>query len=430
MGLRAPRLLAPFALALLVACASSGAPPAPPSATPTGPAGPATYAFFFEYEPLLTLGVQRDGAPIEGPATLRIQFEEEHPDRDPEAEFHMESVVPKEEPIPLVFHQGKAQLPADRLSVMSEAPILRLVLGETTLDVPRSRGAGPLRCGVAIHGLQQIDACAQPLPSGELVPEDCDGRGARVWLERLDRQQERLDGCFADLSDATLGRLAGAQALRDQVCPRLLALAGPTPTEEQALRLAPSCLNHFPAPLRHRTERAQALQELPAALASARVADSPRMQTFYNKYRKIDPFQAEEIRKLAAERFGPKDPARWLALRDAIEAIKVPRFRFTLCDQSDSDVQVAWSTGAPPRYSQSPPTSIPELSEPLRQPVTLAFAVVVPLDDEQRNRPTSQQLRLVEAVVSKSVPRAKVSFVRSCIRGRHWYFASEPAATR
>jgi hypothetical protein len=427
MGLRAPRLLAPSALALLAACASPGAPPAAPSAPPTGPA---TYAFFFEYEPLLTLGVQRDGAPVEGPATLLIQFEEERPEREPEAEFHMESVIPKEEPIPLMFHQGKAQLPAGRLSVMSEAPILRLVLGEATLDVPRSRGAGPLRCGVAIHGLQQIDACAQPLPSGELVPEDCDGRGARIWLDHLDRQQTRFEGCFVDLSDATLARLAGGPELRGQVCPRLLALAGPTPTEEQALRLAPSCLNYFPAPLRHRTEQAVALRELPAALASARAADSRRMQAFYNKYRGLAPAQAEEIRKLAAERFGPKDPARWLRLRDVIEAIQTPRFRFTLCDQDGSDVQIAWSPGAPPRYSRGPSTSLPDRSEPLDQPITLAFAVAIRIDDRQGSQPTPQQRRIVEAVVSKNVPQARVSFVRACTRGRHWYFASEPAATR
>lgn len=415
-----------FAVALalgLGACAAQPPPAPAPLAPPAPPARPPTFAFFFAYDAPLTLGAQRDGVPYEGPAQLvfvtREQSENEPEPANPEANGGAPRPEPPAglEPVPLEFRGGKAAVPADRLTALSTARGLRLRVGSQEIDLPQTRDTSPFVCAQQLQALQEIDACQTPLPAPDLAPDRCDSPGQHAWQALLQEQQGRFEACYSDLSDATLARLRGSSQIPDRACPRLLALAGPEPSDELGVKLEP-CLRFFSGATHTRLNRAILRHKLPQAIDEARRGTSAQMHAFYQQYRAIEPAHAEEIRLLAMKKFAPVDQKTWVAVRAGLENIRLSERRYTLCDYSPDRVLVGYAEMIPPRVTWRD-------SEPAEESFQRVRMVMDPMW-QQRYRSNPREEQIARQIVSARTGIKNVGFARGCPGGKHWYFGHEP----
>jgi hypothetical protein len=368
----------------LLSCAA--APPRPPPAGPSAeePSRPPTFAHFFDYAPF-AVGLRRDGAPFQGQATLRGESLERT----------------------LQFDGGKALLDLPLLEALDREPRVLLEVEGQELTLLSEGARGVLRCGLGVASLAALEPCEQSLPSAELSPDDCDAPGERAWQATHEEQQRRFEACYADTSPATTARLQKSPQVALTACPRLLALAGAAPRKDVLLALWPPCQNHFPQELRADTSRAYLLQELPKAIDAAKSGGTLHMQTFHTIYRDIAPAEAEEIRKLAVQRFAPVPEGKWLALRKSVSALSSAERTFHLCGHLDGIVRIQISGG----YGRSiPSVGMPFVSYPAGPVMRRS------LD------PTAYERAQVQARVRLNLGKVPVEFAARCGAETLWFF--------
>jgi hypothetical protein len=324
----------------------------------------------------------------------------------PEGGFHAGAVDPRERTLQLRFDNGRAPLPPDELEAIGRAPLLRLEVDEQLQDVPRSQGSNPFRCGAATHRLGQLDPCVDPLPQQD-PPGDCDERGARRWSQRFEQQEEHAQTCFPAVDRPTLQRLGQAPQLRQGHCPRLVASVQGQELGDLLPALTRVCGLWMPAEQRDRGNLEVAREDLPSALQTARQGTSEQMQSFYLRYRQLAPREAEAIRLLAQERFGPKHLPRWLAIRDKIEAYRPKIHRYTLCEIYPTYVLLGWANYTRPLRSKQAPRET-ESDGGVPQP--------------RARGPSAEQQQHLERLIRGTTGHTLVRFAYQCTGSRHWYF--------
>lgn len=308
---------------LLGALSCASAPPkptAPPAASSEPPPeAPTTFAYSFEYNPFV-IGLKRNGEPYQGPAVLVGNALERR----------------------LSFEQGKAAIEAEFVPQLVRQNTLELQVEGQQLTLLPTGASKVLHCARYIAELQRLDPCSTPLPSPELIPEDCDRLGERAWRDTHDEHQKRFDACYSDLNPATLDRLTRSPAIAPLACPRLLGIAGPSPSEDTAVALWPGCGAFFPEAAKPSTKQSYLLRRLPTAFEAAKTASSEGMKNFYTTYQKVAPKEAQEIRKMAVQRYSPPglNEARWKVLQSSIEATQSKERRFSLCDTLDETIWI------------------------------------------------------------------------------------------
>jgi hypothetical protein len=225
---------------------------------------------------------------------------------------------------------------------------------------------------------------------------------------------EEAAACWSSPDAPTLQRLSrlSDSPLQNFACLHLIHALGPEPGDEQGVKLLPQCLFFFEHPTRLRLDNAYAMKTLPYTLEAAQRGTSMQMRQFYQRYRAIAPEQAESIRKLAAERFGPRERARWFALRRLVEAQKEGVWSANLCEFRDGYAEMSIHQGAASRYSQRP-------SAEERSTIGLMDVPV----EYNRSRQGRAKLEAKLNAIARASGARQVSVLGTCNRGLHWYFA-------
>lgn len=418
-GMHAHRAGVPWLL-LLAACSAPPPPAAPPPAASAPPGPPPTFALAFVYEPAFGLKALRNGQPFEGKASLAP----EGAGKPPPVDSGGTEGLPEFNPVDIEFKGGFAEIPQEKLGVLSPHRSLELATGEQKVLVPVSGGASPFACQSSIQTLEMTVACESVAPSPDTQISHCDTAGQRAWDRARDGLAERIEQCWARPDDQTLARLNRMPQSPASLygCQRVLAALGKDPPVETSMKIWPRCADHFSPAHRQKVDDAVAMRDLPQNLALAKKSNSSdKMREFYLRYRHLAPGQAEEVRAFAARSFGPADQARWFALRRTIESLQgAGQWKATLCDLSESYVDVAIRLYSAPRYAQLDPYPA---TSPRSNQMGFAFdgyaARQRPRSDPNRQKFESTLNTLLKATTKRTVR----VFSGSCPTGRHWYFA-------
>jgi hypothetical protein len=329
------RALGVSASCWLAACGST----APPLVEHTP--RPPTLSVAYDYEPELSILVRLDGRPAEGPVTLVGEFPEW-------AETRPENPSPtlafSDHPITLTAQGGKLVLSAEASHELARYPRHWIRVGNLEAPLPRLGTHDPFACADALIEAAQETLC-QSLPLAAEAPSSCDSRGAEAWrtlasphndaLELALAHHGAFDPCQAPLTPAYVDHLAALKDphTRARICQNLAGQRTHQIPDQLGGKIYPICLTATPPEVATRWRRAWRQQTLPEAFLEARDGSNERMLAFYRDYSITEDPRVEQIRDLAARKFGPVNVERYHALQASLEKLTSPRgHRAELCE--------------------------------------------------------------------------------------------------
>lgn len=400
------RLALAWPLVALVACGAKSPPPdvAPPPPAPvaTAPARAPTLAIETRYSPDLTLTLRLDGVPYGGDARMvplgASGFEGSPGDLVTE---------PSDRGLDLRRSEaGVFVADAALLGAFADARGFELVVSDRRYPYPHASGTSPAVCSAGLSAARKIDPCRERRPSADVVPAGCDDAGAAGYRGLVATLDGQVDQCWAALDDRTLSAFG---ALRDAVivqeaCARLAKLAGPDVATPTGARLVPACVSHFPEATQQRLLLARRTEDLPAAFERVKRLSSAEMHQFVLDYSITGDARIDEIRRLALDRFGPKDRAAFVRARKALATVHVDGWETKLCDLDADRAQVA--------FVRSPRAAL-ETEDGGSRACLLARKVVM-------RRPPDALVARARAIVKSTTKAKDMSWSWGC-NVDHWY---------
>lgn len=194
-----------------------------------------------------------------------------------------------------------------------------------------------IKCAYAIEQLRQDDACASSLPANPIQSQECQDEGATAWREAQDGWQRRVLACWAQIDSATIARVKSlsSRPVRDAACSRLAEHFSLTMDLDVSGEFIKTCPGAVSESDKAQVREAVQIRKLERDYARVKDGSSEDMQRFYYTYYDTGDPRVEEIRKLAAAKFGPKNPSTFLAAKRRVAAMSSPSFNAILCDIKD-----------------------------------------------------------------------------------------------
>ena len=404
-----------FALAIVLTACGAPKPPLPPP-TPPAPALPArapTLAIETRYAPELTLRLRLDGVPVTTDVVL-APLGEGGFDGSP---GDLVENAPGDEALPLVAKgDGAYAAPAEGLARLTASPGFAIVVAGRRYPYPQAFGTHPAHCAAGLAALQKLEACVDRRPSLDAPPSTCDDAGVLGFKLVLAELAEKFDACWARPDDVAIAKLpfVADAALRHEACRRLVDAAGPDIATPLAARVVPHCSAELPEPVRVRATLARRAADLPLAYERAKTGGTAEMRAFYVDYGMTGDPRVEEIRALAAERFGPKKRTQFVATQKALSAITKEGWHVRLCDVSGDRASISVLLGDG-RFGSVDVASASRVC-------ALAKVMMRP------RRPPNGLVEKASAVVRARMGVKQVDSSRGCSVD-HWYLDPPPKAS-
>jgi hypothetical protein len=403
-------------LAWLALAAACGAPPPPVTPVESAPARPPTLGIAFDYAPELVLIVRLDGRPIEG----KVELIGEVPD--------LTQIPADPTTIPMKFsdHQvwftaqdGKVKLEAQQSRELATYPRHRLRAGGVDVPLPRLGTHDPFACANALADARLPDACTSS-PLAVDPPPSCDSRGAEVWRALASARQETFEHCWekADLATATQLEATKDAAVRHLACQAIAARHGETLDDDFGGRIYPICESLLPVQSRGRLRLAWRRQTLPAALAQAERGTFRELQAFYRDFSITGDPRVEQIRALAAQRFGPPDVTIFRSLKTSLEKmVSFHGHHVALCEIGPLYAEYA-IINPPPRQDPK------QRRRPVDHGTDYYTSPIVYLPTPP---PPASYLNQIAATLKFRAKVKEVHVADHCNQDRYWYLVEPPA---
>jgi hypothetical protein len=208
--------------------------------------------------------------------------------------------------------------------------------------------------------------------------------------------------------------------VRKFACERLVAHLRLSSSSDPSIgaRLVAPCRAHLDAAEQQRFTKARRAVEIEGALARVATASTSReMQLFHARFSITGDPRVEKVRAQAIKRFGPRDPARFIAAREAVEARSFDGYHATLCDADATSAEIAVCHGSVQRFRPISDEDLWATAEHTTERAPAATGCGMGTERSQENFNTLQQERTVERLLGVKI----VEVVGTC-SGDHWYF--------
>lgn len=420
------RLLVVAVMGLLASCAAKPPPEVvPPPAAPVDPVPvrAPTLAIETRYSPDLTLTLRLDGVPYAGEARLAALGPGgfEGSPGDPVTDVSDRALDMRR------VETGVFVADAALLGAMGDARGFELIVDGRRYPYPHASGTSPAMCSAGLSAARKIDPCRERRPTAEMVPAACDDAGAAGFRALVASLDSQVDTCWANLDDRTLSALGSLRdgSLVQEACVRLSKIAGPDVPTPVGARLMPACEHHFAAETAKRLMLARRTEDFPAAFERAKRLSSAEMHQFVIEYGITGDPRLADIRKLAMDRFGPKDRPAFFRAMKALSSVHVEGWGVKLCDLDGNRAQVA--------FVRSPRASLDEDGESRHafedDEGIGASRTCVRVRKMVMRRPPEALIARSTAVVKATTKARDVSWSWGCSTD-HWYLDEEPIKKR
>lgn len=200
-----------------------------------------------------------------------------------------------------------------------------------------------LRCVARVDRLNADDACRVVVPVESFCDTTEDAR-ALATASASDRAR-RVASCWSVLDTKATSELRKIEdsARRNEPCARLLPLLSDKTDAAAAVEFADLCKESIPPDDRERVRLTVLRASVDAAYAKLGNAGTDQLRNFYFTYYDIGDPRVEQVRVFAMRRFGPPDPARFVATRQAVAKMASKSFSAQLCSFDGETAQVVFT---------------------------------------------------------------------------------------
>jgi hypothetical protein len=291
------------------------------------------------YEPKVAIRLTRGGEPLSGTFHLAVE-------KRVRGAYYVTPMVrgperPPGDAIRLSAGEGGVAV-ADERALKSLADALgqevtvKLFLDGARVDALVDPGAlgREAECGIRLERFKSADVCMAPQPALDLA--SC-SEGARHAAEEAQRVRTKAEErCWISVDDPAAKQLAAVRdaAVKKAACEKLVPLLASeaVAATEAAERVARECGSVASEETKQFVRRTRLRATISDAFEKAKVGTSQDMRAFYDRYYELGDVRVEEIRKLALQKFGPPNPARFRAAQKSVSAMRSPNFTASLCD--------------------------------------------------------------------------------------------------